>query len=97
MLVAAVVYLSAGIWASAWQPREGRKGSIAVLGLVLAVGYYAKAVLFPLGIAFIAIAAWLISPNRLPIVAGGRAARLPVVSCTPGHRHLGCSRVSDFQ
>lgn len=83
MLVAAVVYLSAGIWASAWQPRERRKGSIAVLGLVLAVGYYAKAVLFPLGIAFIAIAAWLISPNRLPDRRGAAALLVFVVVTAP--------------
>ena len=66
MLVAALVYLSAGMWVSAWQPREGGKRPLTALGLVLAVGYYAKAVLFPLGIAFIAIAAWLTRRNRLP-------------------------------
>jgi len=55
MMVAAVVYLAAGLLLRASGPRDAT-ASLVLLGLVLGVGYLAKAALFPLGLACIALA-----------------------------------------
>jgi len=55
MMVAAVVYLAAGLLLRASVTRDAT-ASLVLLGVVLGVGYLAKAALFPLGLAGIALA-----------------------------------------
>jgi hypothetical protein len=56
MIVAACVYLAAALLLRMRRTQTGWRLSLA-LGLVLGVGYLAKAVLFPLGFVFLAISA----------------------------------------
>jgi hypothetical protein len=58
MTVAAIVYLASGLWVAVGRTSDSRRPA-AALGVVLGVGYLAKAVMFPLGIAFIVIVALL--------------------------------------
>jgi hypothetical protein len=70
MLVAAIVYLSAGLLLQATRTDAGRF-TLTRLGMVLGLGYLAKAALFPLGIAALLLAAFV---QGIPHRAASRLA-----------------------
>lgn len=72
MTVAACVYVAAGLLLRVENPRNTVLGS-ALLGAVLGVGYLAKAALFPLGLAALALWAVVCSHEN-----GGRGKRVAV-------------------
>ena len=73
MMVAAFVYLAAGLLLqSAW--RDASRFTLPRLGLVLGLGYYAKAALFPLGIVCLLFAAAAKGNPRKPAVRLALAA-----------------------
>ena len=63
MCVAAVVYLAAALLIRIRTRRAGW-GAFAALGLVLGLGYLAKAAMFPLGLVFIGVTFWAAARQR---------------------------------
>jgi len=81
LLVAALCCLAG--WAALRFRRSPSTGRALVLGLVLALGYYAKSPFFPMGFVFIVCAGLGWPPPRRTILLGGTALATYLLMCAP--------------
>src|SRR5271156_51387 len=81
LLVAAFCCLAG--WAALHFRRTPNMGRALLLGLVLALGYYAKAPFFPMGFVFVLCACFGRLLSRRMILLGGTVLALFILACAP--------------
>ncbi|AEU35818.1 hypothetical protein [Granulicella mallensis] len=72
--------------------RSPRLGTALLLGLFLALGYYAKAPFFPIGFIFIACAGFSVPLSRRRLLLSGTALVLFLLLCAPFIRAISLSK-----
>jgi hypothetical protein len=83
MTVALFVYLAAGIVIGMRAEGRARIWDFTLLGLVLGLGYLAKAPMLPVGIVFLAIALYLTRPTAKAVIGTGIAALAMILVAAP--------------
>jgi hypothetical protein len=82
MLVACIVYIASGLLLRIRRGRAGKRG-FALLGLVLALGYLAKAPMLPLGLVFLLASGFAVGSLRLGIPRALLALAVFLAVCAP--------------